>query len=78
MLFVLPLNCGRRRTGVNELKLTNSVSKNGRQMRFSKALFDMFNILVEPTDETEIQIIGRPPQRRLFPFVGSPLLPTNL
>ena len=47
-------------------------------MRYSTALFDMFNILVEPTDETEIQIIGRPPQRRLFPFVGSPLLLTNL
>ena len=37
----------------------------------------MFNNLVIPPDETERQIIHRPPQRHLFPCVGSPLLPTN-
>ena len=40
--------------------------------------FDMFNILNGPTDKTEGQMIGRPPERRQYPFVGGPLLPTNL
>ena len=42
------------------------------------ALFDMLDILVGTTDDTERQIICRPPRRHLFPFVSTPPLPTNL
>ena len=34
-------------------------------------LFDMFNILVSPTDETERQMIRRLPDWRRFTFVGN-------
>ena len=42
------------------------------------ALFDMLDILVGTTDDTERQIIYRPPKWHLFSFVGTPPLPTNL
>ena len=64
----------------DKLKPTNSVSKDGQQNEVFKghpALFNMFNILVCPIDHTERQIIDQPPQCRLFPFVGSPVLPMN-
>ena len=41
------------------------------------SIFDMLNFLVCPTNDIERQIIHQLPQRHLFPFIGSPLLPTN-
>ena len=42
------------------------------------ALFDIFNILIVPSNETERQIICRPLEQDLFLFVGGLPLPTNL
>ena len=40
------------------------------------ALFDMFNILVGPTDETERQMFRRPTEWRRFHFVGDQTVDT--
>ena len=58
-----------------ELKPRNSVSKNGRLMRYTTfdgwpALFDMFNILISPINVKKRQMIRRLPEWRQCPFIG--------
>ena len=58
-----------------ELKLTNFVSKNGRQMRHTSADQHYLTILIFWLDDTERQNIHRSSQRYLFPFVCGRRMP---